>query len=267
MAFVNKMCLGNTPTKDREVPELKVFPEVEYYVSLFLELTQGISRECVLQGNILLNMLLPNEARATKDLDFKVQNTKVYEDVIVPRLKKYGETCISSGFADDYRLNNMVVDERSGGIKVYKDGKVVFAVDISVPSKDIIGVKEYQLRDVKILGSSIERIIADKVCATLSPKCFRRLKDFYDLYIISKSEFSVNYEGVYKLCIEGGADLNLMAVRFCDEDVWARLDYAWEKFQLYKVLGDDTSNLPKPKFSELAKEVQRVYNAIIKMGC
>lgn len=57
---------------------------IDFYLDLFLEITNYIKDSIFLKGNILLNKLLPEMARATKDLDFDVLNKEIFKEFIKP---------------------------------------------------------------------------------------------------------------------------------------------------------------------------------------
>lgn len=51
----------------------------------------------------------------------------------------------------------------------------------------------------KITNPSINKILADKIVSTLSKKRFRRVKDFYDIYIILTSGYEYDTSTILRL--------------------------------------------------------------------
>lgn len=216
------------------VSKRKKLHELEVYTDLFLELSAGVRDKVALKGNILLNMLLSESARGTKDLDIDVCSYELYPEVIQPRLERFGQHCVKAGLADNYRIAPLV-QGHSGGIKIYRDGVISYSVDVALSSMNsfLVGHVQYKLGGHAILGSSVERILADKTMAVLYRTRFRRIKDFYDMDIIlSGCEYNLSEVLEILLACNSTDELNSRFDCFpFTEEVVAQCCGAWEKFE------------------------------------
>lgn len=241
---------------ERDEPSTKI----DLYLDLFLYFTQDISKDAFLKGNILLNKLIGEGARGTKDLDFDVVNPDIYNKSVKPRLVEFADACVQYGLADRYRISELT-STTSGGVKIYKDDKLVYGVDVGSTDNMIFGVIEYQFEGEYILGSSINKIVAEKSMTTLSEKRYRRLKDFYDLYIICNSGFNIDYKEVSSYILKSlNGDLEeyrkLINNYPFDIEILTKAEKAWTKFTLTDINGLE---LDKPKFLDLYRDISIVY--------
>ena len=265
--MLKKMSFGDDAQQSSEI-ELKRSELVSNYIDMFMRLTHDIDDVACIRGNVLLNMLLPDHARQTKDLDFSVLNVRVYNEILVPRLTAYGDECVAQGIADSYVIRPVDDGSHPGGIKVKKDGRVVIAADISASDDFMRGLQRYKLEGAHIQGSSVNRIVSDKVCATLSKARFRRTKDFYDLFIIHESGLSVDYNVVRDLCVEafGGTDqlLEALTIYRVDEDAAMQLSTPWEKLRVgvSKETTEQQSSRVKPTLADLLTVISKIYRNI-----
>lgn len=232
---------------------------IDIYFDLFLELTKDISQESVLRGNILLNKLFSESARATKDLDFDILSKELYIEVVAPRLKIFAEDCVALGIASSYDLSE-IRENNIGGIKISDStGKLVYSVDISCSNKLHGGEASYSFSGSAILGSSIDKILADKISTTIGEHRLRRLKDFYDIYLILTSRVRYSLEIIRELMIDnlGSEEYNrlLMNFPFTEEDV-KKLTQAWDKLKLSNAMN---IAIKKPDFSEVYNYATRLY--------
>ena len=232
---------------ERNDPDTKI----DLYLDLFLYFTQDISKDAFLKGNKLIG----EGARGTKDL-----NSDIYNSSVKPKLINFANACIKADLADDYRMSELT-PTTSGGVKIYKDDKLVYGVDVGSTDNMIFGVIEYKFEGEYILGSSINKIVAEKSMTTLSEKRYRRLKDFYDLYIICKSGFDIYYKEVSSYIFKSvNGDLEeykkLINNYPFDIDVLTKAEKAWAKFTLNDINGLE---LDKPKFLDLYRDISIVY--------
>ena len=93
---------------------------IDIYFDLFMELTNKLNEDVCLKGNILLNKLYKERARATKDLDMDIKVSKIiYRDKVVPLLREFADKLIKRGLADRYKVRNENNDKTMGGILVF----------------------------------------------------------------------------------------------------------------------------------------------------
>lgn len=233
---------------------------LDRYLDAFLELSLDIREQCLLKGNVLLNKLAPEYARATMDLDMSVATLELYNSFIKPRLVIWAQRMLDSNLAVSYRVKDASLTT-SGGVSLYKsDGSVAFSIDISLYKASSYGAVKYSFSGEEVWGSSIEKIMCDKLLATLSPRRFRRIKDFYDLYVLKMIGQPCDFVKVVQLTLEKQPIEELQKLMdnypFSPE-VLEQLVQAWSKFTLTSF--DRTINLQKPEFMQLIFEVGGFY--------
>ena len=237
--------------RDMEVHEL--------YLELFLEVSREVNMRAVLKGNILLNQILPDTARSTKDIDFDILSEEDYNEIVVPLLTKFGETAIATGTADSYDIREIQTN-RSGGIVIYNRGSSVYEADIALSPNGIFGATKYTFNGEYAYGSTIEKIMSDKTVTTLSKRRLRRAKDFYDLYIILTSSIVYDINKVYERILSqisyDQLEELLSSFPFSDEEV-SGLTTAWNKLTVYNVLRNE--EMQKPEIAALLNTVYRYY--------
>jgi len=156
----------------------------------------------LLKGALLLQSVDPNLARATRDIDF-VATFLAREKRVAAMLIE----CINTPVQDDgvsfdpnsIDISEIQRDARYCGFRVTIKGKIDTAhitiqLDIGFGTSVIPGPIEISYPSLlnfdapKILGSSLECAIADKFEAMVSRgDANTRLKDFYDIFIITKN--------------------------------------------------------------------------------
>lgn len=236
--------------------------KLDIYFDLFKRLSDACDGRIFLKGNILLNKLLPETARATKDLDASVFELDLYPSKIVPVLESFAAEIIANGEADRFSIKPEILPHMSGGITMYDtNGSAVFAVDISLTENSIGQFVGYSFDSGDVLGSSIEKIFCDKCLSTLSRKRFRRIKDFYDLYILLKSQTRYDLALVKSLMVAkvGEEETNrLLDIPPFSAEIVKELNRAWVKFRIssFKNLDED---LRRPELSEVLELVSLLY--------
>lgn len=256
---VKKLNLGASKDRDEHIVENN---SNELYLQLFIEMSKILGDNVFLKGSVLLGNLLPDVARATKDLDCSILNKELYNSHIVPCLDMFARKVMRPGWT--YRVSS-ITDIQSGGVKIYDaDSKIVYSVDVSVSKTELLGVTFHNICGRNVFGSSIEKILADKCIATLSRQRFRRVKDFYDLYIILQSKLAYNIEDVMKIMLasrprEEIADL-LNNVPFSEEIV-GQVATAWSKLTLRSFSGAHIK-LNKPEILQVLSVVYQLYDKL-----
>lgn len=210
----------------------------------------------------MLGNLLPDVARSTKDLDCSILNMELYNSHIVPCLHTFAEKVMRPGWT--YRVAP-ITSTQSGGIKIYDtDFKIVYSVDISVSKTELMGVTFYNICGVDVFGSSVEKILADKCIATLSRQRYRRVKDFYDLYIILKSRFVYSVEDVVRIMLAVLSREELVTllgnVPF-SEEIAGQIETAWGKLNLRSFSGEHIK-LNKPEMLQVLSVVYQFYDKL-----
>lgn len=233
---------------------------LDVYIDLFLNMASKVNNEIILKGNVLLNKLLPDTARGTVDMDLSVLNTSVYDDIIVPEFKKFGDSLVYIGKAESYNIHPIKV-RSSGGIDAFdKDNNILFAVDVRLMSTSVYGYLKYNFGGIYAYGSSIEKILCDKCLSTLSKRKFKRIKDFYDIFIILDSDVEYDIEIVYKLMLEliPKEELNhlLSNLKFAQSDI-SNLKQLWKSYVFTSF--NKSNEISKPEFNIIFNNVYSLY--------
>lgn len=232
---------------------------IETYTDLFLQISNQIKENCSIKGNVLLSNLLKSTARSTRDLDMSVYSKELYSECVVPELEKF-----ANSFPNTTYTIRDITETHSGGITI-KDSsnKVLFKVDVSLSSKSLAGAVLYSFSGEEAYGSSVEKILCDKCITTLSEKRYRRIKDFYDIYIIISSSMVYNPKRVLDLMIEKVGVQEVLSlfnnIPF-DEDSMSKLNHAWNKLELHNAFTGE--RLEKTPFRELVVDVYNFYDRV-----
>ena len=256
---IKKLDLDASEGRDEHIVENNIN---ELYLQLFLEMSEILGDNVFLKGSVLLGNLLPGVARATKDLDCSVLNIELYNSHIVPCLHAFAQKVMKPGW--DYRVSP-ITDVHSGGIKIYdSDSKIIYSVDVSVSKTELMGVRFYNICSRDILGSSVEKILADKCIATLSRQRFRRIKDFYDLYIILRSRLVYRVEDVARIMLATRPREEIVALLDAvpfSEEITVQIEAAWSKLSLRSFSGEHI-RLSKPEMLQVLSTVYQLYDKL-----
>lgn len=238
---------------------------IDKYFTFYIDIMKEINGLVSLKGNVLLNKLFPDVARSTVDLDMSIVNKTLYDE-IKPLLKLKGEMLTKCG--GRFEIKEDISDKTSGGMSVYDiSNNNIFSIDISVENKLDSLITKYVSNNITFNGNSISKIVADKCLSTLSFKRFRRVKDFYDLYILvaKEEEFALklNYAEIKSIMIDkvGLEEFNALISHYpFTELIIKELNKAWGKLVVTSVLYGDV--VLKPEFIEVYSKVSKVYTSI-----
>lgn len=144
----------------------------------------------VFKGGLILQNLIKTETdlntfRGTNDIDIDCGDFSITESVLVSKIR---EALDAIGFSSLFvACHREFGENRAAGFEIREstaDDKVLFSIDIS--RKHNKWVKQYYIWDnMAIIGSSTEKMAADKICAVSEKTVYRRIKDIYDLYLLS----------------------------------------------------------------------------------
>lgn len=136
--------------------------------------------------------------------------------------------------------------DKSAGFRIVDSmNQIIFKIDLGI--RPVQSVEKFDLcykgKYISIHGASINKMLADKICAISSPKVFRRSKDLVDAYILSHTA-RFNFLEVFRLVHTNGKKLeDFHAFRTNKED----LQHAYEKLH-------GVEN--KPEFSALYERLE-----------
>lgn len=155
----------------------------------------------VLKGGIYLSSLLGIENRSTVDIDFYGKHIKMEQLVVENIIKEISSMDINDGITFTY-LGTLTIreDDQYGGFQISLRGKLEnvredFSIDVAtgdpiVPSERNFEYKCLVTEEVLPLKAySLETIVSEKLQTILSKSIANsRSKDYYDLYILEKTQ-------------------------------------------------------------------------------
>lgn len=207
------------------------------------------------KGGYMLNKMIPEMSRQTHDVDFSIQNSELYSDLI-KTMQHVGDKFVSDGLISSYTIKPKVQQRMSGGMTMYNSqGDIVLGIDIGWHDL-LFGTTDIKLHGLDAKVFTVERMLSDKLNASLSRKRFRRVKDFYDIYIISRN-FDFDIEEVYNCFIKREPDPTPLTQLYpFNETILCELGHAYSKLEVRNYQG---KNLDKPPFTD----VMLVYDKIV----
>lgn len=129
---------------------------------------------------------------------------------------------------------------KSAGFNILDSvGRKVFSIDISMKSNPYYIVYTTNINQIKFYGSAPEKMFADKLRGISTVKIYRRVKDLYDLYLLSALN---GYSSTKIMDIAGNTLGDFKDFRECNYD----LNHAYSK--LNRVTN-------KPSFNEVYSKV------------
>ena len=211
------------------------------------------------KGGYMLSQIMAMESRMTHDVDFSIADKENY-DQVKHILNQIGERFTEMGLVQRYMVKEDISPTRSGGMDMYDSAGVkILGVDVGLHSLSY-GVTSYEFKIGTIEGFTIERMVADKLLAILSRKRFRRTKDLYDLYILTKY-FDMDCQAL-TVCIENRSNYDPAVwdnIPF-REDAIVQYAHAWDRLQLRSF--QTQADLIKPAFEEA---IQVLYSVALPL--
>jgi len=196
-----------------------------------------------LKGGYVLKVLT-EKARYTQDIDMSISSSEAFK-ILRTGFDKAGKIFVDAG-ASNYSIRE--ISERcSGGLTVNKGESTIVSADVSIQNLSY-GIR---LHDSKFYCYTFEKMLIDKLKATLSNKVFRRIKDLYDIHLMV-SNFEIDTEELKFRLKEEGVVLTEESSPF-NPNKTEQLAHAWDKFRIFE--GDGMSTREKPEF----KDVMRSY--------
>lgn len=246
--------ISTTEEVDTELPKLTDNPKHDDVLDyMVLVLSRNFSGNAAFKGGYMLNKIMPL-SRKTKDIDFSIMYEKEYEEIKLV-LGQIAEYFVRIGLISSYKIKDTVTSTSSGGIDMYDEsGSKILGVDVGLHPLTY-GVKRYDIGFTEIDAFKVERMLADKVCAILSRKRFRRAKDIYDLNALLLN-FDVEYKEFMHCLNERGPEWD--NIPFADT-VLVQYEKAWNRLILINNVVKDRE-LEKPEFLDV---IIRFYSFVI----
>lgn len=211
------------------------------------------------KGGYVLTKLMPDDARATEDIDFSVSTEGQYYDII-PVLTDLGEHLTKLGIITSYEVKPTIGEHSSGGITMQTDGNTK-NLKIDIGWHDLSwGIANWSCEGFECRRFEVERMLADKISAIYSRKRFRRTKDIYDFYILTNN-FDVDMEKLRKYVeLRGLIDWSADPFR---EVVMVEYGKAYNALKVATVKGEA---IQKPPFDIVIGQLQSFMNKY-ETGC
>ena len=202
----------------------------------------------VFKGAMTLKLALAKQksfpiSRDTKDLDGDWMLTRVTMDQMEDFLSNAIHNIDPSLSVIPFRAFDK---NKSAGFRIVnRMNQIIFKIDLGIRPAQSVEKFDlfYKGKYISIHGASINKMLADKICAISSPKVFRRSKDLVDAYILSHTA-RFNFLDVFRLAYTNGKKLeDFHAFRTNKEDI----EHAYEKLHGVK---------NKPAFSALYERLE-----------
>lgn len=189
--------------------------QVFFFEGLLFRLSRSKYKEkLILKGGFLLSSILGVEQRSTLDMDFSVQNTTLSPKLIYKMISDI----ISTDAKDDIsfrilKVTDIMQQNHYNGYQVNLVGKldninVPFSIDIAsgdpiTPRQTLYEFKSLLLeKDISLSIYNIETVLAEKLQTIIDKQTGNsRMKDFYDVYLISKMHRDIFDIGVLRSAI------------------------------------------------------------------
>lgn len=235
----------------------------------------------ILKGGLLLYMILENDARATKDIDFLARQLTNTPDELVSVFREVCAISVDDAIwfdPDSIIAERIKEDADYEGVRIKVAGYLdrsrhilqfdIGFGDVVVPKPKLM---EYPaLLDMErpmINAYSLESVIAEKFEAMIAlAEANSRMKDFYDIYILSRMfdfEGLVLYEAISQTLQRRGTPLSAVPTVFSNEFLSLKdKQTQWNAFKVRIKVADGV------EFFEVILAIklfiQPVYEAVLK---
>ena len=194
---------------------------LQYYQMYFFERilarisVSNYKDNIILKGGLFLASIVGDDLRTTKDMDTTLKSLPLNNNVIYKMFKEVLNIELGDNVTfkilktNDIRLNN-----KYNGYKISLMGyldNIKINLFIEITTGNIITPKEivynynsfFDDSTIQILSYNIETVIAEKIHSIIERGTFNtRMKDFYDLYILTKHHENIIDYTWLKLAIE-----------------------------------------------------------------
>lgn len=165
----------------------------------------------VLKGGLYLSSVLGIDTRSTMDMDFYIKHLSMEKENIVRLIKDIVNIGINDGVT--FKVvgsSDIRPDDQYGGFQVKVVGKLdnvryEFGIDVATGDPIVPSERNYDYKclvtgeTLPIKAYSLESVIAEKLETVLARQITNsRSKDFYDLYILRKTQLDNVDKGVLR---------------------------------------------------------------------
>lgn len=221
-------------SSEPERPSPDMLSEESILDYIVVELCEEVDRELfALKGGYVMSRLTPY-ARHTRDVDLSALSEEARSHILTV-LEKIGRGLEKRGVRKlSVQSNNMTFALPNG---------ITLGVDVSVQGLEY-GI---EVHDGRYRRFTIERMLGDKISASLTPKRFRRVKDLYDIDVILR-HFQIDMTELRKMLKRREVVLTSENTFFSPE-VLLQWEHAWNRLILQR--GAKDTVLEKPPFRDV----------------
>lgn len=194
----------------------------------FVEELSKLNVPIVVRGAIALKAALSGSpvstSRETRDVDLDWIGSLATSEQLYSAIS---QAVTNMGLGMTAVLNRELAPDRTAGFDVLsKDGKREFQIDAWVEKLPYSCIY-VTANGVRFNGSTAQRMIVDKMCTVSTHQVRRRMKDVYDLFLLSALTGYTTFE-IYQICNELGRKFGDFSVFMTDV---ATLERIWSKFK------------------------------------
>jgi len=194
-AIISKKSLGNSDSSQ------KLF-QMFYFERILERILERISiseykGQIILKGGLLLNSIVGEDERTTKDMDATLKGIEVSEEKIIEMFNKILNMQLNDGVSFklisiiDIRLEDEYGEYKINILATLDNNKTYVTVELTMG--DVITPREmkfsynsmFEDKKISIMAYTLETILAEKFQTVIDRGILNtRMKDFYDIHIL-----------------------------------------------------------------------------------
>jgi len=173
------------------------------------------SRNFVLKGGFLIASIVGLDTRTTMDIDGTVKNLPLTIDTAQDMIEEIISIPLDDNTVFSIKSIGDIMDESEyGGIRISLEAQLESmrtSLKVDISTGDVITPREishqhklmFEDRSISVLAYNMETILAEKLETVISRGASNtRMRDFYDLYILTGGEFQPVDDTVFKAAVE-----------------------------------------------------------------
>lgn len=205
--MINKDSLkarANNFNAELDVPHNSIYERFFFDAFLSRMAVSPYKDKLVLKGGLYLSSLLGIDLRHTVDVDFYLKNLAVERETIIKIIIEILSIDIHDGIVFKYvKATKIRPEDEYGGFQIVvlaKLGKVRYEFGIDIATGDPIIPSEHNYdykclltgETLQLKAYSLESVVSEKIETVFAKKVSNsRSKDFYDLYILRKTQIEM----------------------------------------------------------------------------
>ncbi len=203
--MINKDSLkakANNISKEMNIAQNVVYNRFFYDAFLSRLAASTYKNKLILKGGLYLSSILGVDTRSTMDIDFYLKKVSMDKELIMRLIEEVSSINIEDGIVFEVVGSTEIrEDDIYGGFQVKLLGrldnvKYQFGIDVATGDPIIPSERNYNYKCLvtgevlPLKAYSLESVVAEKLETILSKGIANsRSKDYYDLYILRKTQF------------------------------------------------------------------------------